>query len=218
MISNTTIRLTKKRKEPTSSGQQKKSVSFLPCVLMYRTLHINNYSDVEIDNTWYNAEEMQAIVDDCVTIISSIGEEEPANNAQCIRGLEFRTPSGQKRRATHRFCAFDAVLGEQDAQWEYGENDSNKIRIRYRVYSKPSQAEALRIGLEDAKEAIAVYREGETCSLLASTTTKTPTIACFKRSDFKFQPRKFLVTPQTPVKNVRNTSHLQYHSPVERAK
>eukprot|EP00531_Pseudo-nitzschia_arenysensis_P011498 CAMPEP_0116128036 /NCGR_PEP_ID=MMETSP0329-20121206/7149_1 /TAXON_ID=697910 /ORGANISM="Pseudo-nitzschia arenysensis, Strain B593" /LENGTH=217 /DNA_ID=CAMNT_0003622155 /DNA_START=75 /DNA_END=728 /DNA_ORIENTATION=+ len=217
-MSSTTIRLTKKRKEPTSSAQQKKSVSFLPSVLMYRTLHINDYTDEEIDNTWYNGEEMQTIVDNCVRIISSIDEENPANNTQCIRGLEFRAPSGSKRRATHRFCAFDAVLGEQDAQWEYGDNDSNKIRIRYRVYSKPSQAEAFRIGLEDAKQAMAVYREGETCSLLTSTTKKTPTIDCFNRTSSKLQPRMFLVTPQTPVKNVRSLSHLQYHSPVERAK
>ena len=216
---NSPVRFTKKRKEPTSPvREEKKSVRFLPNVLVYRTKHINDFTDEEVDNTWYNADEMSAIVNDCVTIISSIDErEQPVKSTQCIRGLEFRTQKGQKRRAQHRFCAFDAVLGEQDAQWEYGEHDDNKIRIRYTVYSKPSRAEALRTGLEDAKEAMNIYREGETCSLIVSSSTKTTPSIVTAFQGMKVR-RKFPVTPQTPVKSVRTLSLRQYHSPVERAR
>ena len=206
------MRFTKKRKEPTSLDsrrRRKKSVTFSPSVLMYRTMHIKNFTDEEIDNTWYNAEEMKSIVNECVKIIAFMDSTGAPSSSECFRGLEFRTPQGQKKRTTHRFCAIDAVLREQDAQWEYEENDINQIRASYRAYSKPSRAEALRIGLEDAKEAMKIYQEGEYCSLVRNSSTQTPKSVCHKN---------FHVSPQAAAKIAVFLSHLQYHSSKGRAK
>lgn len=157
--------------------QQKKSVTFQPNVLMYRTMHINNFTDKEIHNTWYNDREMRDIVADSVKTISLMNGKggsfsSSTTTTLCLRGLECRTPEGQKRRASNRFCAFDAVFEEQDEQWEGGENDMNKIRSHYRLYSKSSHEEAHGIGLEDAEEATIIYRESDSCSLESSTVTQ----------------------------------------------
>merc|ERR1712157_174890 len=106
-------------------------------------------------------------VSDCVETIKSIKDDREglSSSELCFRGLECRTPQGQKRRATLRFCSFDAVLDEQDAQWNDTENDTERIRDAYMAYSKPSHAKALHIGLEDEKEAKTIYREGDSCSL-----------------------------------------------------
>ena len=130
--------------------QQKNSVTFLLRVLMYRTIHINNFTDEEIHNTWYNDWETIDIVSDCVKTISLMkGKGESFTSSTLyLRGLECQTPEGKIRRV-------------QDEQWEYVENDMNKIRNLYRLYSKPSHEEAHRIGLEDAEEAVIIYREGD---------------------------------------------------------
>ena len=154
-----TTRFTKKRKEPTS---MKKSVSFLPSVLVYRTLHINDYTDEEVEKTWYDGDEMADIVNKCVEIIASLDN---MSSEDCFRGLEVRTPEAQKKRTTHRFCAIDTVLGEQESQWQNQEDDIQKIRQCYMAYSKVSEAEAYRVGLLDAEEAMTIYQEGDSCAL-----------------------------------------------------
>jgi hypothetical protein len=197
--------------------QQKKSVAFLPNVLMYRTTHINNFTDEEIHNTWYNDREMRAIVSDCVKTISLMnGKDEPFTSSTLhLRGLECRTPEGQKKRASHRFCAIDAVLEKQEVQWECTENDTNKIRAHYMPYSKPSHDEAHRIGLEDAKEAMIIYREADSCSLESSTIKPSKGMPF----DDQFSTRKKLqnmkcltspiMSPNATMKDIRKMSHWQ---------
>jgi len=199
--------------------QQKRFVTFQPNVLMYRTTHINNFTDEEIHNTWYNDREMRDIVADCVKTISLMkgkGESLSSYAALCLRGLECRTPEGQKTRASHRFCAFDAVFEEQHEQWECGENDTNKIRSHYRLYSKPSHEEAHRIGLEDAEEAAIIYREGDSCSLESSTATQPskgmPTndqnSTKRKRQGMKYLASPIL-RPKATMKDIRKMSLRQ---------
>merc|ERR1712078_607703 len=88
----------------------------------------NDYTDEEIRSTWYNDREMDNIVSECVEKISS--SKRPESPSNCLRGLECRTKEGQRRRASTRFCAIDAVLDEQDIQWEKKErNPENKIKL-----------------------------------------------------------------------------------------
>lgn len=204
------------------SQQREKSVKFLPNVLVYRTTHINDFTEDEIRNTWYNDREMKVIVSECVKIIASMkGQEEPyVSTTHCLRGLECVTPEGQKRRSSIRFCAIDAVLEEQDAQWERGEKDANRISDNYSIYSKPSQTQASLIGLEDEKEALNIYREGDSCSLHTSpsmTTLKEMSVDDRFPVSMKLQHRKFLASPSnTTMKTIINLSHCQ-NSPMGRA-
>lgn len=197
-----TVRFTKKRKEPTCL---KKSVSFLPSVLVYRTLHINDFTDEEIEKTWYGADEMATIVNECVKTIASMDNNQGISSEQSFRGLEVRTPEAQKKRTAHRFCAIDAVLGEQEAQWQNEENDIQKIRQIYLAYSKLSEAEAYRFGLQDAKEAMSIYQEGELCSLE-------------RRTKRRSSSDRRCIRSQTQVSSVMTLAQqMQYHSPIGRA-
>ncbi len=183
----------------------KQSVSFLPSVLVYQTLHINDFTNEEIENTWYDADEMADIVNKCVNMIAS---RDSMSSDDCFRGLEVRTPEAQKKRTTHRFCAIDDVLGEQDSQWQNEENDIQKIRQCYMAYSKVSEAEAYRMGLQDAKEAMNIYQEGESCSL------------CLEPRRTKRHPSsdRRCVRPHSQISSVRTLSQqMQFHSPIGRA-
>jgi len=196
------------------SLQRKKSVKFSPNVFVYRTKHINDFTDEEIHNTWYNDREMRAIVSDCVNIISTMKGKYDSftSSTDCFRGLEYRTPQGQKTRASNRFCAIDAVLEEQDIQWECKENDTDKISNNYMLYSKPSQAEAHRIGLEDEKEAMITYREGNSCCLesLITRTPKEMSIEDQFPMSMKLQHMKFLVNQKATINSMRNISLRHY--------
>lgn len=196
------------------SRKRTKSVAFSPNVLVYRTTHINDFTDEEIQNAWYNDKEMRDIVSECVDMISSKKTDE---EQFCMRGLECRTPQGQKRRTSNRFCTIDAVLEEQEAQWECDEYDVERIRTISRQYTKPSQAEALQFGLEDEKEAMAIHREGESCSL----ERKRPRGVSYKDQlspvNMKLQHMKFVVSPNSAMQNNRNIPQYQY-SPMGRAK
>eukprot|EP00535_Pseudo-nitzschia_heimii_P004238 CAMPEP_0197188456 /NCGR_PEP_ID=MMETSP1423-20130617/17827_1 /TAXON_ID=476441 /ORGANISM="Pseudo-nitzschia heimii, Strain UNC1101" /LENGTH=213 /DNA_ID=CAMNT_0042640291 /DNA_START=12 /DNA_END=653 /DNA_ORIENTATION=- len=194
--------------------QGKNSVMFAPTVLIYRTMHINDFTDEEINDCWYSDRENKAIVSDCVKIISSMNGsgKRLSSSISCFRGLECRTPQGQKRRASHRFCAFDAVLDEQDTQWDSPENDITKIRDGYRVYSKPSHVEALRIGLEDEKEAMIIYDEGDSCTLRSSSlnTSEGTLFDNQLPATMGLNERKFLMSPKTTMKNIRTLQRYHY--------
>ena len=195
-----TVRFTKKRKEPTCL---KKSVSFLPSVLVYRTLHINDFTNEEIEKTWYGADEMATIVNECVKTIASMDNNPGISSEQTFRGLEVRTPEAQKKRTAHRFSAIDAVLEEQEGQWQNGENDVQKIQQIYLAYSKLSEAEAYRFGLNDAKEAMSIYQEDESLE---------------RRTKRRSSSDRRCVRPPTQVSSVMTLAQqMQFHSPIGRA-
>lgn len=152
------------------SRQQKKSVSFKTNVLVYHTKHINEYTKEEIRNCWYDDKEMGFIVSDCMAIIKLMvkDEEQLISSSDCVRGLEYRTPEGQKRRMSNKFCAMDKVLDEQDMQWQHNKNNVDELREIYSAYSEPSHNAAHLIGLEDERQAMIIYREDD-CSVKNTT-------------------------------------------------
>jgi len=163
---NDSLRITMKKTESNRRGQQsqqqKRSVSFLPNVLVYHTNHLNEYSKEEIQNSWYSDREIGVIVSDCMAIISWDEDKKSfIPSTHCFRGLEYRTPEGQKMRMSNKLGAMDTVLDEQDIQRQHNENDVDELREIYSEYSEPCHAAAHRIAVEDEKQATIIYREDD---------------------------------------------------------
>ena len=72
------------------------------------------------------------------------GDEEP-------RGLEHKTPKGNKRRNRNRFASLDAVFQEQDRQWERNRLDPDYIAKIYIQSTAHCSVEAHRMAQEDAE-------------------------------------------------------------------
>jgi len=170
---------------------QKQSVSFKPTVSAYLTKHINEYTKEEIQNCWYNDKETRAIYSDCMSVIKSMikHKEQSTSSSYCVRGLEYRTPEGQKRRMSNKFCAMDTVLDEQEMQWQHNEDDVDELRDIYSTYSEPSHAAAHLIGLEDERQAMFIYHEDD-CSV--KNTRQTSKVI----SHDQHQKPKLLETPK----------------------
>jgi hypothetical protein len=99
------------------SSACKKSVSFDPSVKVYRTLHINDYTDKQVKATWYSPSEQSKMKSSAINIVRRMEQstDRPReSDVFCTRGLEYFTVSGQERRKRRRQEAWDAVLRTQD--------------------------------------------------------------------------------------------------------
>lgn len=129
-----------------------RAVSFSPNVHVKRTLHINNYSDEEIHATWLDESDFQRIrgeIDLTVHLMETGGHIE--SDKQCTRGLESRTTVGALRKLQNKQDARDAVLFEQETQWNRGINDAETISDVYQERSHSCGVSAHIVGLFDEK-------------------------------------------------------------------
>ena len=206
------------RGQQSQSRQQKQSVSFKPNVVVYPTKHINDYTEEEIRICWYNEQEERVITSDCMSIIKAMVKDEEqsiSSTSDCIRGLEYRTPEGQKRRMSNKFCAMDAVLDEHEMQWQDNKNDVDELRKIYSTYSAPSHDAAHLIGLEDERQAMLIYnREDDVCSVRNNTTIQTTSKVISHEHD-QHQKKKLLERPKKIGK--RNATRQCTHTVSGRA-
>ena len=138
----------------------KKTVRFLPCVLAYTIQHVNEFTNDETRQLWYQEDEIKVIKADCYDTAAMVAENRTINEStQCFRGLEFRTPQGHKRRMRNKLCAIDAVLDEQEYQWTRHEDDAVLLASIYSEYTVASASAAHRLALEDEQEARMVYHQ-----------------------------------------------------------
>jgi hypothetical protein len=116
-------------------------------------LHINDYTDEEIACTRYDADDLERIkMTDVMNTLSMMkgGLQIPEENPwYCCRGLESRTREGSARRRANRFNAWNAVLDEQDLQWEEDICDPQAISNAYATLSHDCHEAAVMIAIQD---------------------------------------------------------------------
>jgi hypothetical protein len=80
---------------------------------------------------WYCKEDFKAMKRDYLPTLRKMAKELPLEFDEESRGLEHKTPKGSKRRHKNRLVAVDAVLREQDRQWERKLGDQGFIAELY---------------------------------------------------------------------------------------
>eukprot|EP00980_Cylindrotheca_fusiformis_P005813 scaffold1223_cov119-Cylindrotheca_fusiformis.AAC.16 len=109
-----------------------RSVSFFPTVDEYHTLARVDYSPEEQENSWYDAEEYDDIIYECMRIIKRMARgQHISKRKHCTRGLERMTPDAQDRKVTLREEAYMAVLEEQARQRMQGACNPEAIAALY---------------------------------------------------------------------------------------
>jgi len=130
-------------------------------------LHINDYTEDDINATWFRPHEFREMRERARRFINVVEqrqqhqpEEEPVDEndddttmspiaTSCLRGLEFRTTEGGMKRSIHKREAYASVLQEQERQWMYGRHSPDRIAAAYQVISAKCQGLALLQGVQD---------------------------------------------------------------------
>ena len=118
--------------------------------------HINDLSDQEVKETWYERSEYEKIKMTLIPLVRKMmkGEHVEENNRQTIRGLEYRTREGAIRRQHNKAEAMAAVMDEQDRQLEVdGRTDAELLRKTYIQVNAHCQKEAHELALGDVEPA-----------------------------------------------------------------
>ena len=136
-----------------------KALCFNQEVVVHKYLHIDDYSDKEIRNTWYDAYEMSAIgTTNRETLYAMISHGDKVStgctsfhdeNRFCSRGLETWVGIRAQQKRERRTRAYDAVLDEQDFQWEHGIFDEERIAREYVKTTRESRTIAREMALRD---------------------------------------------------------------------
>jgi hypothetical protein len=138
------------------SPSPKKKVNFNGAVKAYRIVHIDDYSERQKRNTWYNEDEYTRIKKQMFASfkIQNQSNLKEDNRFHCLRGLEDLSPTSHERRQQLRQGARDAVLNAQILQTILQVQDDDRLAKAYATWSSEAQRVAHGRGLADAHAVI----------------------------------------------------------------
>jgi hypothetical protein len=143
-----------------------KKVAFETTMRVHPTLHVNDYTDAELNASWYSPSEYKTIKSQIQLILSKFDQVEHHFRPNfsrhtdarhpALRGLESLTKSGAIAKKLRRQEAIGGVLAEQRRQYEqYGEiRDFHRLANVFSEYTQISNRVARRLGITDEQETI----------------------------------------------------------------
>lgn len=138
-----------------SNGKrQKRKIRFHERVQFKTIRHVSEFTDDEISNGWYDKDDFNRMSENVSDIAQLIADGETTLDGEvlCTRGLEHIVEEElADYRAEKMINSIDAVLDEQEEQWDEGKEEPGLIAELYAEYAKPLLKEAHLIGLKDAE-------------------------------------------------------------------
>lgn len=137
-----------------------KHVSFKPTATVRNCLHINNYTDDEVDACWYNKTEAKVSRDDIrhtVNVLSKTPNKQDDDETSlvfCRRGAECKTLANTTRRQKLRMASWYAVLATQEATSTNRVSKDVLIAHAYKTISASAQQIAYDTGMKDQMEVV----------------------------------------------------------------
>jgi hypothetical protein len=130
-------------------------VVFNTSVTVRETLHIENYTEREVRNTWYSAEDISRIKLEIRCTVSSYrrGRLDSLEHSSrySLRGIEgFYNKTAAKARQLNKLIGLKSVLDEQESQDSVGVRDLEEISTKYQNdISQRCQRAAQIVGKQD---------------------------------------------------------------------
>lgn len=124
--------------DQTETQRRKRTVRFAPLVMKKAIKHHKDYTEEEFFATWLSQAELSDILQHCVLTVKRTvrGLSVEEHDGYCIRGLEYKTPSGSKSRKANKSQGCQAVLEEQTRQREKGLKQPARLAKVYREATK----------------------------------------------------------------------------------
>ena len=181
--------------QPPQHAHRVRSVSFAAGTTVHEgaVMNIEDYSEYEKCECWYQLEEMREIRQDVKDTVAMMNIQSQANLnstgdrklmtalvddvTQTIRGLEGKTRAGKRHRREVRLASIAAVFDEQTLQEMDGVMDPLLIAMAYTEHSYPMQVAALERASIYREEANEIYNEDSSLLL------RTPPYSTLKDSN-----------------------------------
>lgn len=128
------------------------SISFSGKKHIKKIPHLNTMSEEDIEQIWYSHydyDDIKASFEYTVFMMDAGEAKTVENDEHTTRGLEMRTEEGAWARFEHKRDAYNAVLDEQDRQWNDGEDDAEAIAAACLEVTESAAKGALERGLGD---------------------------------------------------------------------
>lgn len=128
---------------------------------------LSEYSEAEVAATWYNEEEEREAQGDVLDTVRCMRSPQECRRRSRAAGESF-TPRGLEHMASrqasedrkqHKAAHVEAVLNEQDRQWDEGMVSVVRLAQASMAVSKSSQDKAIVKGKMDAVAAAAIVQE-----------------------------------------------------------
>ena len=144
----------------------RRQVRFRDTVSVRPIKHIDDMSNEQVVNTWYGnndfKENKKGLLQTVrMLMMTHVDNTIIDNDEYCSRGLEYRTREGAAARRANKWNALDAVLNEQHRQRELGIRNEKLLCQIYISENCHCRLNALKLGIEDEKAAMALYSEQE---------------------------------------------------------
>lgn len=122
-----------------------------------------DFTGEELRLSWHSSPEMIEMRDRCIkhTLKLELGD---VKNPSCYRGLEGFTTERSESSTNSVVACIDAVMDEQEMQWDREEDDFDRIAAISRDLSKCSIDRAIMRAKEDEREARRIYSPVEKVS------------------------------------------------------
>lgn len=134
-----------------SGGIRRRVVSFASDVQDVGTVPSRSeFTEKEFGDTWYTKYDLKTMKSDFIVTIKKMAKNLPLADDEEARGLEHKTPHGSRSRTDNRYQAMDAILDEQERQWDQGRKDPEYLAKLYRQSSAHCQMTAYLIAEKDA--------------------------------------------------------------------
>lgn len=137
-----------KKSSSDNKKQPRRSVSFKESVRVRPTLSYKNYTEDELEATWYTETETLQIRYQTKLVVQQMMKKSTASKVDG-RGLEYRTKHGYKERKAARMTSRQIVLDEQLRQKEMEDYDPTYLALLYTDACVSSKTTAHKFGLMD---------------------------------------------------------------------
>ncbi len=153
--SNTTVVQTK---QESLAPIAKRSVTFYPYGEVVDIDTLDEYTDAEIQDCWYDEDEIANIKSENQHTIRRISRGVPRAD-DCIRGLESQLHSGYLSSRKIKDNSIVAVLSEQYKQHQIDISSAELIRKCYMYVTKHAVTKAVEAARHDAMDAQTIHRQ-----------------------------------------------------------
>ena len=135
------------------SSSGRKAVRFASSLQHYETLCRDDYTESEVENSWYSTAEQKQMKINQDKLVKRMDKGKKPKSNESFRGMERLVVDGYQEMMQRKHRCIDSVMDEQERQWKLDIFDWDQMAELAIDSSQECIAQALKLAEEDEVEA-----------------------------------------------------------------